>query len=92
MIYFDHAAATPLDKRVLAAMQPYFSEQFFNPSAPYAAAVEVKRAYQDAKHRLAVCIVELPRPGLGPRQPELRVEDEPPQPLRTLAAYSQACV
>ena len=56
MIYFDHAAATPLDKRVLAAMQPYFSEQFFNPSAPYAAAVEVKRAYQDAKHRLAVCI------------------------------------
>ncbi|MFC2317567.1 MAG: cysteine desulfurase family protein, partial [Candidatus Saccharimonas sp.] len=56
MIYFDHAAATPLDRRVLAAMQPYFSEQFFNPSAPYAAAVEVKRAYQDAKHRLAVCI------------------------------------
>ena len=50
-MYFDHAAATPLDKRVLAAMQPYFSEQFFNPSAPYAAAVEVKRAYQDAKHR-----------------------------------------
>lgn len=56
MVYFDHAAATPLDERVLAEMLPYFSEQFFNPSAPYSPAVEVKRAYQDAKHRLAVCI------------------------------------
>jgi len=56
MVYFDHAAATPLDERVLAEMLPYFSEQFFNPSAPYSSAVEVKRTYQDAKHRLAVCI------------------------------------
>ena len=56
MIYFDHAAATPLDERVLAEMTPYFAREFFNPSAPYAPAVEVKRAYQNAKHRLAVCI------------------------------------
>lgn len=56
MVYFDHAAATPLDECVLAEMLPYFSEQFFNPSAPYSPAVEVKRTYQDAKHRLAVCI------------------------------------
>ena len=56
MLYFDHAAATPLDDRVLDAMRPYFSELFYNPSAPYAPAVEVKRAYQAAKHRLAVCV------------------------------------
>ena len=56
IIYLDHAAATPLDERVLAAMQPYFSEMFYNPSAPYAPAVEVKRAYNKAKHRLAVCL------------------------------------
>ena len=56
IIYLDHAAATPLDERVLAAMQPYFSEMFYNPSAPYAPAVEVKRAYNEAKHRLAVCL------------------------------------
>ena len=37
-------------------MQPYFSEMFYNPSAPYAPAVEVKRAYNEAKHRLAVCL------------------------------------
>ncbi|MDO4781552.1 MAG: cysteine desulfurase family protein, partial [Candidatus Saccharibacteria bacterium] len=53
IIYLDHAAATPMDPLVLAAMQPYFSEQFFNPSSPYAAAVGVKRAYVDAKARIA---------------------------------------
>lgn len=52
-MYLDHAAATPLDERVLAAMQPYFSELFFNPSSPYAPAVEVRRAYTNAKQRIA---------------------------------------
>ncbi len=52
-IYLDHAAATPLDRRVLTAMQPYFSEQFYNPSSPYAPAIAVRRAYEDAKHTLA---------------------------------------
>lgn len=55
-MYLDHAAATPLDPRVLEAMQPYFSDRFYNPSSPYAPAVEVRREYEDAKHRLAHCI------------------------------------
>lgn len=55
-VYFDHAAATPLDDRVFAAMQPYFSELFYNPSSPYAPAVQIRRQYEEAKHRLAVCI------------------------------------
>ena len=55
-IYCDHAAATPLDERVLAVMQPYFAEQFYNPSSPYAPAVHVRRAYREAKHQLAVAI------------------------------------
>lgn len=52
-IYLDHAAATPLDRRVFMAMQPYFSELFFNPSSPYAPALGVKRDYENAKHALA---------------------------------------
>lgn len=55
-IYLDHAAATPMDKRVLATMQPYFSDEFYNPSSPYAPAVKVRRDYEDAKHSLAKSI------------------------------------
>lgn len=53
MIYLDHAAATPMDPLVVEAMQPYFSEKFFNPSSPYAPAVTVKRDYREAKSRIA---------------------------------------
>lgn len=53
IIYLDHAAATPLDPRVLDAMQPYFTDLFFNPSSPYSPALVVRREYEAAKHRLA---------------------------------------
>ncbi len=56
IIYLDHAAATPLDDRVLAAMQPYFSEFFYNPSSPYAPAVQVRRDYDAAKDIIAQAI------------------------------------
>lgn len=53
VFYFDYAAATPLDARVLEAMLPYMTDKFYNPSSPYAPAVEVRREYNDAKQRLA---------------------------------------
>jgi cysteine desulfurase len=56
IIYLDHAAATPLDSRVLDAMLPFFSEQFYNPSSPYSPAVEVRRHYESAKAKIASCI------------------------------------
>ncbi|MDB5167235.1 MAG: cysteine desulfurase, cysteine desulfurase [Candidatus Saccharibacteria bacterium] len=56
LFYLDHAAATPIDPRVLAAMQPYFTDDFYNPSSPYSPAVNVRRAYEDAKHTLAQII------------------------------------
>jgi len=56
LIYLDHAAATPIDERVLAAMQPYFSNHFFNPSSPYQPALAVKKNYRSAKDTLASCI------------------------------------
>lgn len=51
-VYLDHAAATPLDPRVLAAMTPYFSTAFYNPSSPYAPAVAVRRDVADARARI----------------------------------------
>lgn len=55
-IYLDHAASTPLDEDVLAAMQPYFAEHFFNPSSPYQPAVMVRRDYEKAKSEIAKII------------------------------------
>lgn len=56
VIYLDHAAATPVDARVQAAMQPFFSDDFYNPSAPYAPAVRVRREYEAAKQVIARAI------------------------------------
>lgn len=56
MIYLDHAAATPVSAKALAAMQPYFTEDFFNPSAPYLPAKRVREAYESAKDQIAHCI------------------------------------
>ncbi len=53
VIYLDHAAATPVDKKVLAAMLPFFSDDFYNPSAPYSPAVLTRREYEQAKQRIA---------------------------------------
>lgn len=55
-IYLDYAAATPLDADVLTAMQPYFSDAFYNPSSPYAPAVAVRREYEKAKADIASVI------------------------------------
>jgi cysteine desulfurase len=56
VIYLDHAAATPMDERVVRVMQSYFSDNFYNPSSPYAPAVSVRRDYEEAKHKLASLI------------------------------------
>jgi cysteine desulfurase len=56
VIYLDHAAATPLDVRVLAAMKPYFTEFFYNPSSPYSPALSVRRDYEAAKQVIAQSI------------------------------------
>jgi cysteine desulfurase len=52
-IYLDHAAATPVDPMVLEAMQPFFVQQFYNPSATYIAAREVRGALDKARTDVA---------------------------------------
>ncbi len=56
MIYLDHAAATPVSKKTLKAMEPYFAEDFFNPSAAYLPAKKVARDYAEAKSVIAHAI------------------------------------
>lgn len=53
MIYLDYAAATPADERVVAAMQPYWTELFYNPSSSTLAAKQVRTAVNDARARVA---------------------------------------
>jgi cysteine desulfurase len=55
-LYFDYAAATPLDPQVLEAMQPYFSEHFYNPSALYSSARGVAKDIAAARARVAAVL------------------------------------
>lgn len=52
-IYLDYAAATPVDKKVLAAMQPFFAGEFYNPSALYLSAKNVSRKLEAARAGVA---------------------------------------
>ena len=53
MIYLDHAAATPLSEKAYKAMQDFWSKKFFNPSAAYLPAIEVRKEYEAAKDCIA---------------------------------------
>lgn len=55
-IYLDYAAATPVDPHVFKAMEPYFSEKFYNPSATYLAARQARKELEQARHAIAICL------------------------------------
>ena len=52
-VYMDHAAACPVDPRVIERMMPYFSERFGNPSSIHSAGREPKKALEDARANIA---------------------------------------
>ena len=52
-VYFDYAAASPVDPRVVGAMMPYFSERFGNPSSLHGSGREPKKAVEDARAKVA---------------------------------------
>lgn len=52
-IYLDYAAATPVDPDVAAAMWPYLTERFYNPSATYLAAKAIAKDIEAARQKVA---------------------------------------
>lgn len=52
-VYFDYAATTPVDDRVLDAMLPFFKERFGNPNSLYALGRDGYRGLEDARERVA---------------------------------------
>lgn len=53
MIYFDYAATTPVDERVLAKMMPYFRENFGNPSSIHRLGQKAEAAVDEAREKAA---------------------------------------
>jgi cysteine desulfurase len=59
-IYLDYAAATPMDPEVLKAMEPFFSERFYNPSAGYLAGRDSRRRLEYIRHKAAIVMGSRP--------------------------------
>lgn len=55
-VYADNAATTKLDKEVFEAMIPWLTEEYGNPSQPYAFSRSVKKALSEARATIAYCI------------------------------------
>ncbi|MFH1232550.1 MAG: cysteine desulfurase family protein [Patescibacteria group bacterium] len=52
-IYLDHSATTPVDKGVLKAMLPYFSDNFGNPSSVHSFGQEAMMGVDIAREKVA---------------------------------------
>jgi cysteine desulfurase len=52
-IYLDYAATTPVDERVTAAMQPYFTQVFGNPSSLHRFGQQAESALEKSRRALA---------------------------------------
>ena len=52
-VYLDYSATTPTDPEVLAAMMPYFTEVFGNPSSVYSFAAKSRKAIDTARGQVA---------------------------------------
>jgi cysteine desulfurase len=55
-IYFDHSATTPLDPRVLAAMEPFLGSAFGNPSSLHREGREAREAVETARAQVAALL------------------------------------
>lgn len=55
-VYLDHAATTYIDRRVLSAMQPYFTKIYGNPSSLYHEGVKANEALKNSRRTVAKLI------------------------------------
>lgn len=55
-VYFDHAATTPVDERVLEAMKPYFTRHFGNANSAHQLGNDAKVAVEEAREKVAELI------------------------------------
>jgi len=55
-IYLDYAATTPVDPRVLAAMLPYFDENFGNPGSLHRYGQRAEAAVDEARETVAAAL------------------------------------
>ncbi|QRG69458.1 cysteine desulfurase family protein [Brevibacillus choshinensis] len=53
MMYFDHAATTPVHHRVVEAMTPYLTQVFGNPSSVHGFGREARKALEAARDQIA---------------------------------------
>lgn len=60
-VYLDHAASTPLDPRVRAALSPFLGEEFANPSSAHRAGERATRALEAARRQVARAVGAEPR-------------------------------
>lgn len=60
MLYFDYAATTYVDPRVLEQMNPYFEQYFANPSAKHKCGKKVQDAVDSSRSMLADLMGALP--------------------------------
>jgi cysteine desulfurase len=56
MIYLDYNATTPVDKRVIEAMLPYFDEVYANPSSDHIAGIDSKKSVDQSREQVAKLI------------------------------------
>lgn len=56
MIYFDYAATTPVDKRVIKSMIPFLNEKFGNPSSMHSFSSDTKKALEKSRSIVAKAI------------------------------------
>jgi len=56
LVYLDHAATTPMRDEAVAAMLPFFSGRFANPSGAHRFARDARRAVDEARDEVAAVV------------------------------------